>query len=52
MSVHEKTNNDAELDQFEAEPVIDNEGDRFVTQDFFERLQGLGATGLRPRLTV
>lgn len=49
VRVHEETYDDAEYDQYEAECVIyDNEGDRFVIEDFDEWRSGRLAQGLRP----
>lgn len=49
MQVHEETYEDAEYDQYEAECIIyDNEGARFVTEDFDEWRSGSLAQGLRP----
>jgi hypothetical protein len=49
VDVHEETYDEAEYDQYQAECVIyDNEGDRFVTEDYDEWRQGLLARGLRP----
>jgi len=48
VNVHEETYDDAEHDQFEAECVIYDEGDRIVIQDFDDWREGLVATGLRP----
>ncbi|WDQ02256.1 DUF4365 domain-containing protein [Micromonospora chalcea] len=49
VQVHEETYEDAEYDQYEAECVIyDNEGDRFVTEDFDQWRSRRLAPGLRP----
>ncbi|MEV4334086.1 DUF4365 domain-containing protein [Streptomyces sp. NPDC049597] len=49
VHVHDETYDDAEYDDYEAECVIyDQDGDRFVTQDFNVWRQSLLARGLRP----
>jgi hypothetical protein len=49
VSVHEETYDEAEHDEYEAECVIyDNEGDRFVVEDFDEWRSGRLTRGLRP----
>jgi hypothetical protein len=49
VTVHEATYDQADHDRYETECVIiDNEGDRIVTQDFHEWSHGRRATDLRP----
>lgn len=49
VHVHEETYDEAEYDEYEAECIIyDDEGDRFVTEEFGEWRKGRLTQGLRP----
>jgi hypothetical protein len=52
VHVHEETYDEAEREQFEAEWVIYDEGDRFEIMDYEEWAEGRGLNDLRPYTSV